>query len=444
MAARVFVPVAVHDVLVIRRSSVYGYVYRFAVYPYGGAGRNRDRYRNHYRNIKVPYELLTMSTKTADVIVIGGGVIGTSIAYHLAREKVDVLVVEREGLAAGSSGACDGLVLVQSKKPGIHLTLARAGIARFRELTGELPSDIEFKQDGALVVISSEEELAAMERFVSEQERHGLDIRLLDTAQTRELEPCLSPAILGATFCPVEGQINPMALTHAFARGAVQAGARIVCREAVREITTAGGVVSGVVTDSQVYSAGTVVNAAGAYAAEIGRMVGLDVPIKPRRGQLLVTETVPPILNRCLVSANYIAAKFDPEIATRAGGGVSIEQTMAGSFLLGSTREFVGFDRRTTIEAHSQIARRTTEIIPGLKKRSVVRAFAGLRPYTPDGLPILGEVGSVPGFVMAAGHEGDGITLSGITGELIARLIVSGRTRIPLEECRYERFGGNA
>jgi sarcosine oxidase subunit beta len=141
-----------------------------------------------------------------------------------------------------------------------------------------------------------------------------------------------------------------------------------------------------------------------------------------------------------MISASYIAAKFNAEIAKSSGEGVSIEQTENGNFLLGSTREFVGFDKRTTPDGMHRIAEKTAGIIPALKQVNVIRTFAGLRPYTPDGLPILGPVDDVPGFFMAAGHEGDGIALSPITGELIAQMIATGKCDIPLDDFKLSRF----
>lgn len=382
-----------------------------------------------------------MSACNPDVIIIGGGVIGASICYQLARERVRVLLLDRNGLAAGSSGACDGLLLLQSKKPGIHTTLAAESLEMMQRLAEELPLDVEFHREGGLVVIETEEDYQAMTRFAAERRVEGVDVSLLDAAQVREIEPSLSRQIYGATFCPYEGQINPMALTLAFAKGASQLGADIVQGEEVRDINLSRGRVSGVVTDKHTYKSEIVVNAAGVFSPEIGRMAGVHVPIVPRRGQLVVTAAVPPLLKRCLISAGYIAAKFNPESARGArAGGVSIDQTRSGNFLLGSTREFVGFDFRTTFPDLKNIVNRAVAIIPGLGELNVIRSFAGLRPYTPDGLPILGWVPGVPGLVMAAGHEGDGITLSAVTGKLIAELIVDGRPHLPLDEFRCERF----
>jgi len=150
------------------------------------------------------------------------------------------------------------------------------------------------------------------------------------------------------------------------------------------------------------------------------------------------------LLRHCLISAQYVAAKFKPELAATGGMGFSLEQADSGNILIGSTREFVGFDRRTTFDGIRTIASRIAPVIPALKNVPVIRTFGGLRPYTPDGLPILGKVAGLEGFIMAAGHEGDGIALSAITGELIADLIATGRTQFPLDAFRLERFSEGA
>jgi len=217
-------------------------------------------------------------------------------------------------------------------------------------------------------------------------------------------------------------------------------GARVFTDNEVTGIALKSHQVRSVKTGKGEIETTTIVNAAGAYAPEIGNLVHLDIPIKPRRGQLLVTEPMPPVLNRGVLSAKYIAAKFDPALAETEGEGISIDQTSSGNFLLGSTREFVGFDTRTTHQAMTNIATQAIHIIPQLKDTHIIRAFAGLRPYTPDGLPILGNVDGVEGFIVAAGHEGDGVALSPITGEVIAELIDTKTTPICLNEFRLERF----
>jgi glycine/D-amino acid oxidase-like deaminating enzyme len=378
----------------------------------------------------------------ADVIVIGGGVIGSSVAYHLSAKKVRVVVLEKGDLASGTSSACDGLVFLQSKKPGPHLELAMASRGRFDDLPEELDSQIELRRKGGMITIGTESELHAMEHFVEEQRKLGLEVSLLDGRLARELEPCLSHEIMASTFCPLDAQVNPIYLTLAFQRAAKRKGARLFAHTPVTNIKRRGDGIDWVRTPQGVIETETVVNAAGVYAPEIGKMVDLDIPIIPRRGQLLVTEALPPFLTRCLLSAGYIAAKYDPGLAEGVNLGISIEQTGNGNFLLGSTREFVGFDKRTTPEAMKRIVLETTRIIPRLKDAHMIRAFAGLRPYTTDSLPILGKVNGLEGFVIAAGHEGDGIALSPITGQVIAELIADGKPSIPLDPFALDRFSG--
>ena len=380
-------------------------------------------------------------SRGADVVVIGGGVIGTAIAYYLAKCRADVILIEQGDLAAGSSGACDGLVFLQSKKPGIHLQLALASRERFGELSESLPLPIEYRACGGMVVIEGEAEWSVMRRYVADQRRIGLAVDLLNADDARKLEPALSPAIAGVSFSPMDGQVNPIALTQALGQGARHLGARIMTRTTVTGIHRQAGKVVGVKTASGTLSADAVVNAAGVFAPRIGRMAGLSIPIQPRRGQILVTQTVPPLVARCMISARYIAAKYNPRLAGAAGEGVSIEQTENGNLLLGSTREFVGFDRRTTIDGLQRIASRSAALLPALGRVNVIRSFAGLRPYTPDGMPMLGAVPGLSGFLMAAGHEGDGIALAPVTGHLMAQLITEGRSDIELDAFRPERFG---
>jgi glycine/D-amino acid oxidase-like deaminating enzyme len=170
-----------------------------------------------------------------------------------------------------------------------------------------------------------------------------------------------------------------------------------------------------------------VVNAAAVWAPMLTQKYGYEPPIIPRRGQILVTEQLPPgTVRHLLLCACYLTAKHHPELLDmnqrqhRLGVGLIVEQTRSGGLLLGSTREFVGFDRHTTLDGIKAVADHICRLMPRLGMVNLVRAFAGLRPRTPDGMPILGPVQSLPGLIMAAGHEGDGIALAPITGQIIA------------------------
>lgn len=383
-----------------------------------------------------------MAWKSADVVVIGGGIIGAAIAYFLSRQKSDVILLEKNGIASGSSSACDGAVVMQTKKPGVHLKLALESHALLNRMQDRLPVPVEFEQNGGLIVMETEDEMTAMRQFVKDQRRAGLEVELLDQKLLGTLAPHLSEHLIGATYSELDSKINPIALTLGFAAGAQQKGSKIITGTAVLDIEVEKRQIRSVVTAAGKIETRTVVNATGVYAAEIGRMLDIEIPIKPRRGQILVTEARPKILKQWLGSANYIAAKFNPQLARKGegAGGVSIDQTQNGNILIGSTREFVGYDRRTTVEGLKQIASRAVRILPDLKHTNLIRSFAGLRPYTPDGLPILGKVEKIKGFIMAAGHEGDGIALSAITGKLISELVLEGKTNIDLNSFNLNRF----
>lgn len=381
-----------------------------------------------------------MALKNADVVIAGGGVIGSAIAYYLSLKGVDVVLLEKEGIGSGSSGACDGAVLMQSKKPGIHLKMAMESHKLLEELQAQLPVSFEFEKNGGLIVIETEEERILMEQHVKAQREAGLAVELIDGKQLRKLSPHLSPHLRGATYSSSEGKINPLALTLGFIRGAMQLGARIITGTKVVDIKTDGEQIASVQTDKGEIQTHTLVNAVGAYAPQIGKMLDIDIPIRPKRGQILVTEPRPGLLKPCLLTASYIAAKYNSASKNKNGGGLSIDQTHNGNLLLGSTRELVGYDKRNSADGLKQIASRAVRILPDLKDMMLIRAFAGLRPYTPDGLPILGKVEKIKGLIMAAGHEGDGIALSAITGKLISELIINGETDVSLDNFSLNRF----
>lgn len=375
----------------------------------------------------------------ADVVVVGAGVIGASIAYQLAKRKLNVVVLEQSGFVSGSSGACGGTIFLQTKRPGIHMELALKSAERFLHLEEELEANIEYQNNGGLIVIEHEDEMQSVQQSLELLKNVGLEVSLLDQKQTRELEPSLNHTILGATFSSKDAQVNPFLLTFALLNTAKILGAKVYCNTHVIGIGKASDHIQSVQTDKGDIETETIVNAAGVYAAAVGAMVDVDIPIKPRRGQLVVTEAVEPMIHRCMLSAQYIVAKFNPELV-QEGGGASIEQTFNGNFILGSTREFVGFNKCVTIEGMHHIANRVCAILPWIRQLCFIRAFAGLRPHTPDGLPIIGRAPGLDGFVIAAGHEGDGIALAPITGELIADLIVDNKTDLLMDAFKLERF----
>lgn len=386
--------------------------------------------------------------KTAEIVVIGGGVIGTSIAYFLSKRGKKVVLVEREDLASGSSGACDIDIILQSKNPGIHLKLAMASAELYKGLSRELDFDIEYENTGGMILIEDEEQLKVMKEFVKKQKAIGLQVELLDLKEALKLQRGLAPHLVGATYSPQDAHVNPIRLCFGFARAAAKFGAEIYLDTAVVDIKVEKGRVKSVVTNRGEIETGMVINAAGVFAPMVCNLVGISVPIKPRRGQIIVTEPVPKLVMGDVLCAKYIVAKYNPKLLegsddpeTRLGVGLSLSQTRNGNILIGGCREFVGYNWSTTYEALTTILKHATRLVPALKEIHAIRSFAGLRPYTPDGLPLLGPVEDIEGFIMATGHEGDGIALSPITGKIISDIILDGKTFIDMAPLSLGRFG---
>lgn len=387
-----------------------------------------------------------MMSKDADVIVIGGGIIGCSVTYQLSKLGKKVLQIEREELTRGAAGATDGVVGYHTKKPGAQMDLAVQSIAMFEHLGEELGEDIEYGfQCGGMQPVEDQLQWDILSEIVEEQKKSGVDIRMISIDEARKIEPMLAKDLKGALYSPTGGKVNPIKLTMAFSRAAKKLGAVVKTETEVTDLIIEGQAVKGVKTTRGDYHADIVVNACGAWAANIGKMAGLDIPIQPRKGQLIVTEPIGQFMDATLQCARYNVIKFRPDAvddpaALKIGNSLSIEQTETGGMIIGGTREFAGYDRENTLEAIETILRRAVRFFPALKDICFIRAFAGLRPYTPDGLPLIGKVNALDGFYMAAGHEGDGIALSPITGKLLAEQIVYGKESYSLESFDPNRF----
>jgi len=390
-------------------------------------------------------------TTRAEVVVIGGGVIGAAIAYYLSRRSIDTILLEKRGLVLGTSGACDGFFAVQSKRPGLLLKLTLESIKEVEKLSKELPMPIHYRRCGGVILIENRREMMFMEDFVARQREAGLEVNIMDIEEAKRFCPLLADDLEGATYSPLDGQIHPHYLTLALLEGFKVSGGKVMLRNEATEIILEGKRVKEIRTNSGVrIKTDFVVCAAGVESSKIGERLGIKIPVIPKRGQILVTEKISPSVRAILFDAKYILVKLYPEVLKdvsdemkKLGVGLIVEQTEHGNLLLGSTRELVGYDDRVTFEAISAIARNTLRYLPGLRRVNIIRAFAGLRPSTPDGYPIVGPVERVEGLIVATGHEGDGIALAPITGKLVSELIAEGKTSIDISPLSPSRFTYN-
>ena len=381
-----------------------------------------------------------------DVIIIGGGIIGSSVAWQLARRKKKVLVIERKDVCSGSAGATDGVVGYHTKKPGLQLDLAVQSIEMFRTLNRDLETNVEYGLEaGGMQPVEDKDQWDMLASMAAEQRRSGVDIRMITAEEACSIEPNLNPDIYGALWSPTGGKVNPLAMTFGFARAAKRLGAVYLTETEVTHILTEGGRAVGVNTPAGEFRADCIVDAAGAWAGKVAALAGIDLPIRPRKGQLLITEPIGPFLRATVQCAMYNVIKFRPETikdpaVLKLGSSLSIEQQESGGLIIGGTREFADFEEENTFEAVETMVKRAVRFFPALKDVSIIRCFSGFRPYTPDGLSMMGEVRTLPGFYMAAGHEGDGIALSPITGRLMAELITDGKTSYDITPFSPNRF----
>lgn len=366
----------------------------------------------------------------ADVAVIGGGVIGTAITYYLTLRGLSVVLIENGDLAAGASGACGGSVSMQTKRGGPVLTCAMRSQELYRALGEELGRDLEYEEQGSLIVAETTAEHEYLMKLAEEQSAAGLKVDWLDgTAAARECGAVLSRSVATARYCATDAEVNPLAVVFAFADAAKKRGARIRTRTRVTAIPMHNDRIVGVETDRGDIAAPIVVNAAGAWAPAIGEMAGVSVPVKPRRGVVLVTEPVAFRVRGTVFSTKYLMSKRPSAKASMGGaelsfsGGLVLAQTAAGNLLIGSSRDDVGFDVGTPPEIVEFIAQEAVRILPALSSVSLIRAYAGLRPLASDGLPIIGMAPGLSGFVLATGHEGDGVALAPWTGRAVAALV---------------------
>lgn len=385
--------------------------------------------------------------RKADIVVIGGGVIGASITYYLSKRAKKVTLVEKDDFAFGASGACDQMVFLQTKNPGLHLKLAMESKSIYETLGKELDHPIEFQTLGGMVLIDTEEEMDIMKDFVKRQRDTGLNVELLDIKDALKIQEGLSPNLVGTTYSPDDAHVNSLELIKGYIKKATKYGADAIVQAEVTGIKIKNGKVKGVATSKGDIDCEIVVNAAGSWASLIGEMAGIKIPIKPRKGQIILTEEVPPYIKHDIISANYITAKYNinrekvaDDPLMELGIGLAINQCHKGNVFIGATREFEGYSTDNTRTAIKRILSYAGRLIPGIKEFNIIRTFAGLRPYTPDGLPIIGFVDEIEGFFIAAGHEGDGICLSPVTGKIASDLIIDNKTFMNAEKLNLNRF----
>ncbi|GAB4262801.1 MAG: FAD-binding oxidoreductase [Deferrisomatales bacterium] len=366
--------------------------------------------------------------KSADAVVIGGGSIGCSAAYHLAKKGFRrVVLVEKRYLTSGSTGRCAAGIR-QQWGTEMNCLLSRGSAALFQALPEELGcGDVEFRQSGYLLVTYEESQARMLEENLELQHRLGIGSRKLSPQEAREVVPFLrTEGMVAAFFGPEDGHINPFKATFAYARAARRLGAEIHPYTTVTGLKTAAGRIAAVETDRGTVETPLVVNATGPYAKTIGAMLGLYHPVEPERHQILITEPMEPTLGPLVMSFHHDSY---------------CQQVPHGGFIMGygNPNEPKGFNYAHDWRFLEDIARKITDQMPVLRDLRVVRQWAGHYGISPDAQPILGPIPEVEGYYLALGC-GKGFMLSPMIGRLTAELLAGEETSLPIEALSVERF----
>lgn len=367
--------------------------------------------------------------ETADAVIAGGGVIGCSLAFHLARRGLRVILLERETLGSQSTAKCAGGVRQQfSAEANVRMQMHSVHI--FEHFEDEVGVTADFKQIGYLFLFSTPEQVDSFRGQLEMWHRVGLkEARWVSPQEARELSPLLEiDGILGATFCPTDGIAGPNDVTLGYASAARRHGAILREGVAVTGIEVQAGRVSAVQTTGGRIGTPLVFDCAGAWSAQVAAMAGIDLPVEPYPRHVFVTETFPAVSRENPMTIDLTTTLyFHPE-----GDGVL--------FGMGERDEVPAFRQEVDWGFLEKVAEVAERRAPALMTAGIQTAWVGLYEVTPDHQPVLGPVGEVEGFWCACGFSGHGFQMAPAVGLSLAQLLLDGRSGLDLSPFRYDRF----
>ena len=368
----------------------------------------------------------------ADVVIIGGGINGCSLAYHLAKKGLEVVLVEKKYLSSGATGAC-GAGIRQQWSTQENASLAIQSVKIFEQLSAELGQDIEFRQGGYLIAVHDATEMKQAQKNVAMQRSLGLKVDILGPDEITKIVPILDVngmRAIGATFCSTDGHANPFKTTFAYADAARKRGAEINTHTTVVGLKAVHKEVHSVVTSQGMIRTSMVVNSAGIDSKAIAEMLKLHLPLAAYRKEIMATERMKPLFEAMVISFKdgiYFSQQNEGQIV----GGIPIPE------------EKEGFRTMPTFEFLHHMSQTLTRYAPVLKHVNLLRHWTGYYDVTPDARPILGEVKEIKGFIQCNGFSGHGFMISPMVSKLLTDLIVDGKTSNVLEALNLERFKKN-
>jgi sarcosine oxidase subunit beta len=364
------------------------------------------------------------------VIIIGAGISGVSIAYNLAIKGVkDIHVVDKSHFCAGATGRCGAGVRSQWATP-LNCLLAKKSIDFFEHAAKILAydGDIEFKQEGYLILATTPKEALDFQANVKLQNSMGIPSTYLSVNEALKIVPHLNKdAFVAATFCGIDGHLNPFKMTDAYLQAAKRLGVTFSFFEEVTGILVENRHVVGVKTNKETYETGIVVNAAGGYSHEIGRLAGIDIPVYSENHQILATEPIEKMQGPMVMSFTK---------------NIYCQQVPHGSFIMGRGDPSVkhGHDIDSSWQFLDEMAKTVTHIMPALGNLRVVRQWGGSYNMSPDRQPIIGGTDELEGFYMACGFSGHGFMLAPMTGLLLSEIILKQPTSVDTTSLDLKRF----
>jgi sarcosine oxidase subunit beta len=363
-----------------------------------------------------------------DAIIIGGGILGVSTAYELAKAGMkNVCVLEKHYLASGSTGRCGG-GFRQQWSTEANTRLAMDSVARLESIEEELGYKTEFFQGGYLILAHTEEEEKQFAANVEMQRRLGLNVEIVDPEEAGKIVPFLNKDLIRkATWCPKDGHINPFLLTQAYANAARRLGAEIHLWTNVTGIMKKSNTFFIMTENGDNYETPLLFNCAGGYSRTIGDMLNVEIPVDPYRHEILVTEPVERLWDPMVISFSV---------------GLYARQEMSGGVVMGmgDPNEPVGTYVGSSMHFMYEMSKRFTKLFPKLDNLRIVRQWAGLYEMTADAQPILGPIDQIDNFIQACGFSGHGLMLAPAVSQLLAEMTVHGKSSEVIDSLNVKRL----
>ncbi len=369
--------------------------------------------------------------KTADAIIIGGGIIGSATGYYLTKRGLKVFLFEKDYLTAGSTGRCIGGIRQQFSTE-LSIKVAMESVKKFKAMADELDTDVEFHQGGYLFLAHDENKKETYLDLIALQRKMGLDVRYVDVKDIEKLVPGINThGLLGGAYCPTDGQANPFLIVDAYARHIAGSG-RIFSRTEVRNLLAKGGRIEAVETrDGEKFYAPVVINAAGPFCRDVASLMNIDIPVYPERHEAIITEPIERFFDMMIVDYRDDGCYFNQKIHKGSVIGCYTPKP-----------NVPGLDLGTSFEFAKEMGRRMARLIPKLETVKIMRQWSGSYEMTPDGNPILDHT-PVKGFWIIGGMCGHGFMLGPEIGWLAAEYIVNGTAPYDIGEFAIDRsFSG--